>query len=363
MSMHSLIDSVLAYVAEPETDYAILINGKWGSGKTFFVSHQLFKRLGEQYPELRLVHVSLSGLDNLDEIYPKILVGLLSNQASARIGSGLMKTLLQLDIKIPKIGITTKNIANVLKDTSLVIAKETKSKPDMFLCFDDLERISNKIEAEAVLGYIYANFIESKHTKVLLISDESKISASAYKEAKEKIIGRTFSFSPSMRDAFPQILEELVAEINRERIEAEKEFLFALLDSYKIRNLRTLQFIIRALDIISSAVPELKGDSFHKVTFFTTILSFEYRKGTLDLEDAYNLTNVETLSVLKSLSEKTEEKVKSYRDIFYDTYIKFHRNEYEYFRSIVDLVFSGYLDKDLFIVEIKSLEPQTLSIE
>ena len=233
MNENRLINSVLAYLKELETDYAILINGEWGSGKTYFVMNQLFRSVKNKYTDMRCVHVSLNGLEDLDEIYQKILVELLSNQEAARVGFGLLKTLLQLDIEIPKIGLKSKNIVAVLKNTSLVIAKESKSAPDIFLCFDDIERISSKTSIEAVLGYIYANFIERKHMKVLLISDEGKIDSSAYKIGKEKIIGRTFLFSPLIGEVFQQILTNIVSSMEiRERIETEKEFLLKLFETY-----------------------------------------------------------------------------------------------------------------------------------
>src|SRR5208283_2530975 len=119
--MNSLTSSILAYLDELETDYAVLINGEWGSGKTYFVKNQLFSSIRKHHRDMRCIHISLNGLEELDEIYVKIVVGLLSNQKSARIGSGMLKTLLQLDIEIPKVGLKSKNIANVLKNTSLVI--------------------------------------------------------------------------------------------------------------------------------------------------------------------------------------------------------------------------------------------------
>lgn len=35
--MDELVESVLDYVRKPYTDHAIMINGEWGSGKTYIV--------------------------------------------------------------------------------------------------------------------------------------------------------------------------------------------------------------------------------------------------------------------------------------------------------------------------------------
>ena len=34
--MDELVESVLDYIRKPYTDHAVMINGEWGSGKTYF---------------------------------------------------------------------------------------------------------------------------------------------------------------------------------------------------------------------------------------------------------------------------------------------------------------------------------------
>ena len=34
--MDELVESVMDYIRKPYTDHAIMINGEWGSGKTYF---------------------------------------------------------------------------------------------------------------------------------------------------------------------------------------------------------------------------------------------------------------------------------------------------------------------------------------
>lgn len=38
-----LTDIIKNYVEQPDTDFAILINGQWGSGKTYFLKNDIFK--------------------------------------------------------------------------------------------------------------------------------------------------------------------------------------------------------------------------------------------------------------------------------------------------------------------------------
>ena len=42
--MEDLVESILDYVRADYTDYAIMINGEWGSGKTYFLEQQNKKK-------------------------------------------------------------------------------------------------------------------------------------------------------------------------------------------------------------------------------------------------------------------------------------------------------------------------------
>ena len=39
--MDDLVESILDYVRSDYTDYAIMLNGEWGSGKTYFLKYEL----------------------------------------------------------------------------------------------------------------------------------------------------------------------------------------------------------------------------------------------------------------------------------------------------------------------------------
>ena len=43
--MEDLVESILDYVRSDYTDYAVMINGEWGSGKTHFWNHKIRKKI------------------------------------------------------------------------------------------------------------------------------------------------------------------------------------------------------------------------------------------------------------------------------------------------------------------------------
>ena len=45
--MDDLVESILDYIRADYTDYAIMINGEWGSGKTYFWNHKIRNKIEE----------------------------------------------------------------------------------------------------------------------------------------------------------------------------------------------------------------------------------------------------------------------------------------------------------------------------
>lgn len=58
------------YIDLDNLEYAILLSGKWGSGKTYFIDTFIEKH---QKDELKFIKISLFGLNQLTEINQKII--------------------------------------------------------------------------------------------------------------------------------------------------------------------------------------------------------------------------------------------------------------------------------------------------
>ena len=75
--VEDLVESILDYVRADYTDYAIMINGEWGSGKTYFWNHKVKNKIeslrinGKRYTT---IYMSLYGISNLEEISKKIFI-------------------------------------------------------------------------------------------------------------------------------------------------------------------------------------------------------------------------------------------------------------------------------------------------
>ena len=75
--MEDLVESILDYIRSDYTDYAIMLNGEWGSGKTYFWNHKIKPKIesmqlnGKRYTA---IYMSLYGISNLEEISKKIFI-------------------------------------------------------------------------------------------------------------------------------------------------------------------------------------------------------------------------------------------------------------------------------------------------
>ena len=63
-----VIKNVLEYVKDERYCQAVLIDGKWGAGKTFFVKEKLLTKMKEELPEKRIYYISLYGVSSSEQI-------------------------------------------------------------------------------------------------------------------------------------------------------------------------------------------------------------------------------------------------------------------------------------------------------
>ncbi|EAJ0136887.1 hypothetical protein B6927_08915, partial [Campylobacter jejuni] len=112
---------------------------------------------------------------------------------------------------------------------------------NLIICFDDLERKSDKLSIKDILGLI--NQLKEEKCKVILISNENELSndKEIFDAYKEKSLDLNIHIH-SKAEVISQILKEKSPEIL-------KEIIPSLV--YKIDNLRTLNKIIKAFKIFN----------------------------------------------------------------------------------------------------------------
>ena len=186
--------------------YAVLLKGKWGSGKTHFIN-EYKKHL--KINNKKFIYVSLYGVTSYDEIETKFLQSSnpeIFNEKSILVGK-LADAFINNKIK-SSLGIIKKSLSSL----------NAKGK---ILIFDDLERCS--INIINLLGYINF-FVEHQSYKVILIANEEELEKTEkYVLIKEKLIGKTFEFISDADLAYDSFLGELKNTNNIKENILEKE--------------------------------------------------------------------------------------------------------------------------------------------
>lgn len=210
-------DYLNEYVLNPDPQYAVFINGKWGCGKTFFVKNWItyYDGLSAQKDRtLHSIYVSLYGLKQTSQITDAInreLYPMLHGRA-AKIGKSILKVVskiaLHTDLDINQNGTDDIGLDLSLDALSFLKSDDDDIKSDKLIVFDDLERCL--IPIKELLGYINY-FVEQCHAHVIVVGDEPKLgdALSDFHEFKEKTIGREFILEAEIDAALVAFLEEV----------------------------------------------------------------------------------------------------------------------------------------------------------
>lgn len=237
---------------------AIAVTGSWGVGKTFFWNNFLNSQLSEEriYKKdnvfnRKYAYVSLFGVESLSDLKTQIYSNIENNHSS---------------IEVPK---WLKGLPSIFKDTrvsGLGISAPVKlidnlmfnQVKDSIICFDDFERMSNKLDIKDVMGLANQLKLE-RNCQVILILDESKTEESnknKYAEYKEKLIDETIkivSVEPLIRDKSKGIDAPLV------------DLMVKFADELDIYNFRFFQKVINLYKQFRKKLPEIVAASTKEI--------------------------------------------------------------------------------------------------
>lgn len=186
-----------------ETPKVAMLTGDWGSGKTYQWK-QALARASKKGVRPRYAYVSLFGLTSLAEVRKRIAEEVISavrlpdrstvGEAIEREAIGLkpMQIIKILPV-IPYLG----KLESLAQELSFAAVRNA------VICIDDLERAPASLRTADVLGL--ASFLkEERHCRVLLISNQKKLSGDAKDELTtylEKVVEETVDFAPTPEEA------------------------------------------------------------------------------------------------------------------------------------------------------------------
>lgn len=320
------INYYLSLTTEPQ--YAIMLKGAWGSGKTWFIE-RILDEYKQIHTEFKFLKVSLYGINSIEQIedeFYRQLHPVLSNKALI-FGANVLKNTLKASIKIDLTG-DNKPDLDVNTSVPTINLSEFSRKPDGFvLVFDDIERTG--IDLPLLFGYIN-HFVEVNGYKAILVANEDEIiknelriknndeeNSGDYQRTKEKLVGKTFEVSSDLHSACKVFLRVISSSQIANIFKADIKTIEELYLSANYNNLRHLrQFFLDVQRITSlMGVKYVQNEDFMRV-FCQQLLIFsmEYRGGNLSYEDFNSIGKVNYGMYLggKNIASKYDMIVKKY---------------------------------------------------
>lgn len=402
MKTDELDQIIKDYLTAIDTDYAIMINGEWGSGKSYYIKHgfdSLVKSIlvptkeNEEQGWRWLVrkkacyykpaYISLYGVSSVEDFEVRVFYGINSwaNNGFIRVG-GLLGA---------KIGEYV-GVSSGKKDAKAI----TYISKNRVLVFDDLERIcDDKIPVKEVLGLINS-YVEHSHFKVVVVCNENHYESEKtsedvkkdYKTYKEKSVRFTYTIKAD--------ISKMVVEFANGRNESYSKFLSEIKDYIasiykkgKCNNLRTLKYNLDVYEHVYGIIGKtIRTDNEQHVNaianymlLLSMVYSIEYRRDNdeVKLKSLAEINRqwsyqIDTLDSLSRQSDNNENKQKSQAEkseaekiVDYQRFIKkcYFANSYIYGSSMpmIEYLLTGYCDEDAMRANIRRIEVEAKRYE
>lgn len=294
----NIVNFLNGYMMNPDPQYAVLLKGKWGCGKTHFINHWIDAYKGNPTTEqvLEPIYVSLYGLSDTKQITTalnRVICPILYGKA-AKAGKVLAKIasamVLKHEVDLNYDGISDLSINIGIDSLSKFKSNDSLANSKKLLIFDDLERCD--IPMKKLLGYLNF-FVEQCNCHLIVIGDEDKIAEGENKkifgEFKEKTIGREFEIATDIHSALDTFVNQTPKNdfVVGHQEQIEKFFAMTECD-----NLRILRQALWDFSRFEESMTDFLGDSRYEDIMIhvlgTYIISYcEYRGKNHQLFDAW----------------------------------------------------------------------------
>lgn len=286
MTNYELTQYIIHYIKKDKTKMAVMISGNWGTGKSYYIQHELIPEL-QKNDIADCVTVSLYGLKTINEISRSIYIELkakaLQNKGEiASTGKIVGKTIIK--------GITSFfGIDLSVSENDMQQIYDSVDVSGKLIILEDIER--SPIGILDLLGYIN-NLVEQDRVKVLLVANENEIiqyeqkgqgtsdkkspelidETQKYLVVKEKTIGDTLQFEGDLKTAVQQIIKSYEnPNLNKFANENCARDICRILEMCKSNNLRAFIFACQKTVDIFEQMTEFENEDFVQCVFYGII--------------------------------------------------------------------------------------------
>jgi len=281
-------------------EFAVLLKGQWGAGKTWFINRYLEKLKEKEKQHLYISLYGIASLSDIDDEFFRLLHPIMSSKGMAITGKILkvfLKGSLKIDLNADDKDDGTLNI----QIPEINLPQHLKNVNESILIFDDIERC--KVDVGSLLGYVN-HFVEHQGLKTILIANEDEIKDNNYQLIKEKLIGKTFEISPDFEGA----LEGFIINVDNPEVgkflSDSTELIKDLYGKAEYENLRNLKQIVLDFERIFALLPEKARNKLELLQDFLRLLmafSIEIKRGAMYASDISKLLDEYTSGISKRL--------------------------------------------------------------
>lgn len=180
MTKEAVIQHIIEYLQNDKANYAVMLCGEWGSGKTHLYKNHIRKAIrsvefGKNKESRKTeIYISLYGVSSIEDLTKEIILNFVlktklnENEAKGKLYTNTKKL---VGIVSKMVSFSVENFSFDFGNISEVIEENIDYK-NMVICFDDLERCS--IPINNLFGVIN-NLVEHCNCKVIIIADEDNI--------------------------------------------------------------------------------------------------------------------------------------------------------------------------------------------
>lgn len=305
--------------------FGISLNGKWGVGKTVFWN----KFTEDNLSEKKVAYLSLFGQETLQQIKNDLLMQIYTQ-------NGFVKKIKD------KVG----SFKLYGMDISLALSWfEKKDFQNVIVCFDDFERISDRIKLKDVLGLI-SELKEQKQCTVVMILNKDELQNDDLSKYKDKIVDFDFNYEPTPAESFSLVKNDL---------KVFEPYTLEYFQKHGINNIRIIKRVINALndyacfDVSLREYKDIERELVENILEISTINALDL---TIDFEKLSKYSNPYDLDELgnQEYGQPTKEKPKNDKFDNLLKYINFGNIGYFYMSdityNIVDYVKNSIVDKE-----------------
>ncbi|HDM8125374.1 TPA: hypothetical protein P0E14_000143 [Vibrio harveyi] len=239
-------NAIQQYCSSNHVDYAILIDGDWGTGKTEFVRKYL-----DTFHKDSFLHISLFGLSTINEIENEIYKSMAFIDQNEELCGAFNSISLSSDqARFGGIGFAIKSVFEYYKQDKI------KNSKRLIICLDDLERWNGDIDI--CLSYV-AKLVEQYNTRTIIICAQNRLDENdnqSLNKALQKSIRYQYHFSHDVNYIIENILSPLFkdkypeCDVLNTFTEKYKREISYFIHDFQFKNLRNIFTSIELFAII-----------------------------------------------------------------------------------------------------------------